>query len=55
MYLFTQLINNCIPLQAFNSEDDDAELKKHAKEMSGKYLVCRYSKTDHLKLIHVCF
>ena len=55
MYLFTQLINNCIPLQALNSEDDDAELKKHAKEMSGKYLVRRWSKTDHLKLIHVCF
>ena len=52
MYLLTQLMNNCIPLQAFNSEDDDAELKKHAKEMSGKYLVCRCFKTDRLKLIH---
>ena len=52
MYLLTQLMNYCIPLQAFNSEDDDAELNKHAKEMSEKYLVCRCSKTDRLKLIH---
>ena len=36
MYSFTQLINNCIPLQAFNSEDDDAELKKTCKRNEWK-------------------
>jgi len=42
MYLLTQPINNYIPFQAYNTEDsDDADLNKHAKEMSVHYLVHR--------------